>query len=155
MISQVNPWEVLEKGYIIGLKDNPINVDLNSKECQVSSNGIDLRINEDVTIEPKSFKNVEIMERFNLDGVFGAIWVRSSFSRKGIFHSAGLFDDGFGKNIEGGSVGGVSLYNMGDEPITIKKGTRICQMVFFHSFPAKQYNGFYNQNQTIESQYKV
>lgn len=150
----INPLKVIERGILIAPKDYPIETDFNAKECQISSNGVDLRINETVTLQPKSFKNVELMERFNMDGVFGSIWTRSSFSRKGIFHTAGLFDDGFGKNIEGGSVGGVSLYNMGEEPVTIKKGTRICQMVFFESKPAKKYNGFYNKNQTIKSQFE-
>jgi len=153
-ITNINPITVLEKGILKAPHDYPIITDLKEKECQISSNGIDLRINETITLQPGKFKNVELMERFNMDGVFGAIWTRSSFSRRGIFHTAGLFDDGFGIGIEGGSVGGVSLYNMGEDYVTIEKGTRICQMVFFESDPAKKYNGFYNQNQTIKSQYE-
>jgi len=64
------------------------------------------------------------MERFNMDGVFGAIWTRSSFSRRGIFHTAGLFD-------ESGPIR-ITLYNMGNESVTIDKGTRVCQMVVFN-----------------------
>jgi len=120
----INPMEVLKRGIIIAPKDYPLVTDFKEKECQISSNGIDLRINETVVIEPKSFKNVEIMERFNMDGVFGAIWIRSSFSRRGIFHTAGLFDDGNEKLK-------ITLNNMSEDAIMIEKGTRICQMVFF------------------------
>jgi deoxycytidine triphosphate deaminase len=150
----INPKEIIEKGYVISIDPNyPINTDMSSKECQISSNGVDLRIAETVTIDAKSFKNVQILEHFNMNGVFGAIWVRSSFSRKGIFQSSGLFDDGFGVNIENGSIGGISLYNFTDAPINIEKGTRICQIVCWKSNPAKKYNGYYNNNQTIISQY--
>ena len=126
------------------------------EDVKWSKNGVYLRIAETVVIEPKSFANVEIIERFNMDGVFGTIIIDNEFHKQHpqCWHTAGLFDDGFGIGIEGGSVGGVSLYNMGEDYVTIEKGTRICQMVFFESDPAKKYNGFYNQNQTIKSQYE-
>lgn len=119
----INPYEVLKRGVLIAPKDSPMNIDLSTKECQISSNGIDLRIKENAVIPSQGFKNIEIMERFCMDGVIGAIWIRSSFSRKGVFQSSGLFD-------ETGPIY-ITLNNMGNEPVTIEKGTRICQMVFF------------------------
>lgn len=139
---QINPKLVIEQRHVY-CDSSPIT------DEQISSNGIDLRINEDVVIQPGKFKNVQLMESFNLKGVFSAIWIRSSLSRKGIFQSSGLFDDNFC------GIGGISLYNMSEHPITITKGTRICQMVFFKSDPAKLYNGFYNQNTTIQSQFNT
>jgi len=151
---------ILNESILLNKKGKIYNMKLKNfiigENVEWTQNGVLLRINETVTINLKSFKNVEIMERFNMDGVFGAIYIDNDFHMKypQCWHTAGLFDDGFGVGISGGSIGGVSLYNFGDEAITIEKGTRICQMVFFESNPAKKYDGFYNQNQTIKSQYE-
>lgn len=143
----INPLEAVKRGYVYAPEQFPIITDFTHKECQISSNGVDLRIAYDYAIDMGEQKNVEILERFNMPGVFGMLWIRSSFSRKGIFMSCGLFDDGFC------GVGGVTLYNHGNEDICIKAGTRICQIVFLPSNPAKSYDGHYNKNQTIVSQF--
>lgn len=135
---QVNPNEVVKRGIIANIK-NP--------DKQVQMNGIDLTISESVTLLPKSFVNVSVNEKFNMIDVFGIINIRSSFSRKGIFSTSGIYDDGFN------GIGGVSLYNLSDTEIKIDKDTRIAQMIVFKSDAGKKYEGIYNTKKTITSKY--
>lgn len=141
----INPMEVLKRGIISGIDETLTPED---KEYQVAQVGIDLRINEDVILQPKSGKNVEIMEKFDMQDTVGYLWVRSSFSRRLVFISCGIFDPGFC------GTGGISLYNMGEEPFEIKKGTRICQVVVYPATFARMYDGHYNKNDSITSQYE-
>lgn len=145
----LNPIDVLKRGIIYSTDENPIIVDFDNKECQIAQVGIDLRIKDAIVLKPLQGKNVELVEKFNMQDNVGYIWVRSSFSRRLIKLSCGIFDPHFQ------GCGGVSLYNFGEEEVTIQANTRICQMVIYPAVFAKPYNGFYNQNQTIESQYKV
>jgi len=140
----INPNEVLKRGIITGIDKTLKEGD---KEYQVAQVGIDLRINEDLTLLPLNGKNVEIMEKFCMQDTVGYLWIRSSLSRKLVWMSCGVFDPGFIGS------GGISLYNFGQEPISIPKGFRICQIVVYPATFARSYSGFYNQNQTIKSQY--
>lgn len=133
-MSQINPKKIIEDGILIPHFDTA-----------VQTNGIDLSIAQDVVLRPKEFINIEVQEKFNMKDCFGIIIIRSSLSRKGVFCSSGLYDTGY-KNI-----GGLSLYNLGEEVITLQKGTRVAQMVFFKAEPAELYKGHYNQVDNINS----
>lgn len=133
---QINPNEVLQKGIIA-------NVAL--PESQVQQNGIDLTLAVDVELHPHEFINVGFNESFNMKDCYGIVNIRSSFSRKGIFSSSGIYDDGFA------GIGGCSLYSFAKEPIKISKGTRIAQMLVFKSNAAKKYTGVYNTKKDINS----
>jgi deoxycytidine triphosphate deaminase len=140
----INPKEVIAKGIISGIDERLKEGD---KEYQIQQVGVDLRIAEDLILEPMTGKNIQLMEKFNMQEYVGYLWIRSSLSRKLIFASFGIFDPFFS------GVGGISLYNFGKEAHIIYKGFRVCQMVVYPANYASKYNGFYNQNQTIQSQY--
>lgn len=133
---QVNPNEVMRRGIISNIFN---------QEEQVQQNGIDLTIGESVTVPSKGYVNIAVREKFDMQDCFGIIVIRSSLSRKGIFCSSGVFDSGFS------GVGGLSLYNLSDQPISLTPGSRIAQMIIFQGDAAKQYDGFYNHNKTIQS----
>lgn len=133
----VNPKEIIEKGIITGI-DN--------YDEQMQPNGIDLRVAQDVDLKPKSFINVLLKEKINVpQDMVAILQVRSSFSRKGVFTSSGLWDSNYS------GVTGCSIYNMGNGSIHIKSGTRIGQMVFFRSEADKKYEGHYKDNNNINS----
>ena len=140
----INPKEVIAKGIISGIDESLKEGD---KEYQIQQVGIDLRIAEDLVLESMTGKNIQLMEKFNMQEYVGYLWVRSSLSRRLCFASFGIFDPFFN------GIGGISLYNFGKEPIIFTKGFRVCQMVVYPANYASKYNGFYNQNQTIQSQY--
>jgi dUTP pyrophosphatase len=59
------------------------------------------------------------------DGYYGRIAPRSGYAFKyGIDVLAGVIDSGYRNEI------GVILYNTGEEPFIVNKGTRIAQMIF-------------------------
>ena len=135
---QINPKEIIKRKIITNLF---------SEKEQVQQCGIDLSLKEPLTIQPGKFKNIELNEKFDMQDTLGIIKIRSSLSRKGINISSGYFDPFF----EG--VGGISLYNHSDEVLELPMGFRVCQMVCFKADYAKKYDGFYNKNKTIKSQY--
>jgi len=140
----LNPVEIIKKNIITGISI----IDQKDSECQLQQCGIDLRLKEAVKISKNSFANVELIEKFDMQEYFGMLIIRSSFSRLGIFLSAGLFDPGFK------GIGGISLYNLGEDAIFIVEKTRICQMIVFKANYYRMYEGHYNKNDTIESRYK-
>jgi len=132
----MNPKEVIKQKIIIPT-DN----------TQIQQVGVDLTLRNSIELEPHSFINTELAEQFNMKDYFGFLVIRSSYSRKGIFISSGVYDPGFK------GVGGISLYNMSDETIKIDAGTRICQIIVFKANSASDYDGHYNHNNSIESKH--
>lgn len=139
-MTQINPKEVIERGIIGNLAD---------VEEQIQSNGVDLTIKNDIIIPSCGFINIELNEHFDMQDTFGLIRIRSSFSRKGIFLSSGIFDSNFR------GAGGISLYNLSAKPFEAKKGMRVCQMIVFKGDVAKPYDGFYNKSKSIKSKLDV
>lgn len=136
----VNPKEIIERGIVIGI-DNP--------EEQIQPNGIDLRVSDSVLIEPGCCCNVAFIEKVKIpQNLLGVFQVRSSFSRRGVFTSSGIWDTGY----EG--VTGCTIYNLSKEDISIERGTRIGQMVFFRSESENLYSGHYNRNNEVKSKYE-
>jgi deoxycytidine triphosphate deaminase len=132
---QLDPRVVLKRG-IIKVAD---------EDAQLQQVGVDLTLSEDVTILPGRCVNTSVAELFDMQDTFGLITIRSSYSRRGVFLSSGVYDPGFK------GVGGVTLYNLSTETITLLKGTRIAQMIVFFAKPAKEYDGHYNHNHNIKS----
>lgn len=151
---QINPKTVLENKWLIpSPNSNPFrNDDEPDYGTKIAQNGIDCTLSEDLVLEPHSHKNVEIAERFRVpDNVIAFPFPRSSYSRKGIFISSGLYDSGFGFNREEGATGGVSFYNMSEETVVIPKGTRVLQFVYMTGEMYQPYNGHYSKTDNIES----
>lgn len=141
-MSQINPNKMVEQG-----------VFLMSPYSKVQQVGIDVSLKlpegqETLRLFPQHCANIEINEGVNLPAnVYSVLNIRSSFSRKGVFQSSGIYDPGFHGTC------GLTLYNLSEEPIEIKANERIAQMLFFDADSASVYDGHYNHNEGIASQY--
>lgn len=143
-MSQINPKVILEKGiFKPGENWDP--------EEQIQQVGIDvtLKLKESKRIFPGQYANLDINEGVDLpNNVYSVLNIRSSFSRKGVFQSSGIYDPGFHGPC------GLSIYNLSEEPIELHPNERIAQMIFFDADAASSYNGHYNHSDSTESQYK-
>lgn len=129
---QINPQHALDNGWI-----TPSNVGPDGG-TRVQQNGIDLTVREDVVIKSKSFKNVALAEKISVPKhVLATMYARSSYNRAGLTMTAGVYDSCFCGQC------GVNITNMSDVDITIPKGTRVCQVVFWKGDCASEYNGVY------------
>ena len=132
---QINPQTIIDRGILIPCK-----------YTQVQQVGIDLTINEDISLCPGESKNVTFNEQINLpDDIFSITNIRSSYSRKGVFTTSGIYDPMFSGTM------GCTIYNLGNEEIKILKNIRILQMIFFEADAASQYDGHYNHTDSVES----
>ncbi len=105
----------------------------NYSEKSLTPNGYDLRINEimyggnrheEVPVKTGGQFFISTMEKVKIpENIAGMLWIRSSYSRKGLFGSFGFVDAGF----EGSLT--LSFFNAGPE-MTIRKNDRIVQIVF-------------------------
>jgi len=143
-MAQINPKKILaDKVFIPAENWDP--------EKQIQQVGIDvtLKLTEPYELKPLSFVNLDINEGVDLpDNIYSTLNIRSSFSRKGIFQSSGIYDPGFHGTC------GLSLYNLSNKPIIFEPNQRIAQMVFFDADAASVYDGHYNHTDSSESQYK-
>lgn len=116
----------------------------------LTPNGLDLRIAHvlvpSVSAEPVSSGTATVppLARFVVgteavlamprDAV-GSLWIRSSYSRKGVLAAFGKVDAGFRGNLT------VGAFNAGGEPLAIPIGDRFCQIVLetLGSPPQKDY----------------
>ena len=66
----------------------------------------------------------------------GSLWIRSSWSRKGVLAAFGKVDAGFHGNLT------VGAFNAGHEPLEVPIGDRFCQLVLhtLHSPPQRDYS---------------
>jgi dCTP deaminase len=108
------------------------------KPEDLTPNGLDLRLSHvlipSLSPEPITSGSATVppMTRFIVgteaaitmprDGV-GSLWLRSSYSRKGVIAAFGKVDAGFRGNLT------VGCFNAGHEPLAIPIGDRFCQMV--------------------------
>ena len=131
-LMQINPKEVVEKGY---LKLSPY-----SKIQQV---GIDLSIGERVEIRSRNdYEVVRLNEEFHLPSdVFAILFPRSTMFRNGMIVECGVVEPGY----EGRPVVAIhaSSLNAGEEGIILNKGQRVVQAIFFKANSASTYNGSY------------
>ena len=126
-MSQLNPQVILDNKILIPCEFT-----------KVQQVGIDLTINEDVTIKHGCSFNALLNETVKLPkDIYAQFYHRSSFNRKGILITGSIYDP----NYEG--VVGCTIYNLSGDVIEIKKNKRIGQMVFYKADAASEYNGQY------------
>ena len=108
--------------------------------------GVDLRIDRDITLQPKQQSLVASIETVELSENFvGFLHLRSSLSREGLFASLALVDPGFRGQLT------VSLYNAGDSTVNLTKGERFIQLSIIRlGKPAiKKYSGRYQDSSGV------
>lgn len=121
----INPQKIIEQKIVTP-----------SEFSKVQQNGIDLTVSEDVFLNKGESKNILLNEKISLPANMCAeLKVRSTYSRKGLFLSSGLWDSGFVGNL------GCTLYNMSNDSILIPKNERICQVVCYEAESASLYSG--------------
>jgi len=135
----INPKTIVKRGILQGAEGE-----------QVQQNGIDIRVENDVVIPPKSFQNIMCIESVFVPRDMAAfLQIRSSYSRRGIFCTSGAWDSGFQGRL------GCSLYNLSDKPIIIPTGERIAQIIFHEADSAGMYNGQYQGIGLDQNQQKL
>jgi len=105
---------------------------------QVRENGIDLSINDQLTIEPKKFALARTKEwvEFPIDLV-GLCNLRSTYARKGLFIPPTVVDAGF----KGRLV--IEIVNISDQPYTFRQGERFLHLIVARCQGAIPYSGKY------------
>lgn len=124
-MSQINPQKIVNESVLIPCEFT-----------KIQQNGIDCSVREEIKIPSKRFINILLNEEVKIPAeYFMTLHHRSSYSRQGVFITAGVYDSGFE-----GAVG-CSIYNLSDQEITIPKNERILQAVFWQADPASLYSG--------------
>jgi len=115
-----------------------------AKNTQVQQVGIDLTIAEDVLLKHSEHKLARLNEIVSVPvHMFALIFSRSTFNRRGILITSTVFEPGWR------GIPTVSVYNLSGTDFSIRKDTRIAQIIFFKANAASTYNGQY-QNQFLE-----
>ncbi len=113
------------------LKNGKLQIKDFDENC-LTPNGYDARVDEiyiessnNGIIGAKKFFIVSTMEYFVFpDDIYGQIWLRTSWARKGILISAGLIDAGFEGKLN------IMSFNSSEKEIEIKRGERYAQIIF-------------------------
>ena len=108
--------------------------------------GIDLRVDRNVSLEPKRQMLVATIEKVELsEKVLGILHIRSSLAREGLIASLALVDPGFRGQLT------VSLYNAGGRSVSLRKGERFIQLTLFRlGNPAQRsYAGNYQNSRGV------
>ena len=116
------------------------------KGFRINPAGVDLRIDRDITLEPRKQSLVASIETVELSESFvGFLHLRSSLAREGLFASLALVDPGFRGQLT------VSLYNAGDSGVHLAKGERFIQLSIVRlGKPAiKKYSGRYQNSSGV------
>ncbi|PWR71035.1 dCTP deaminase [Methanospirillum lacunae] len=113
-------------------------------ECQQPAS-YDLRASEEYSLERGMMTLVATMEWVELPGDLAAtLRCRSSYARRGLLISGGFVDPGFRGHLT------LCLVNMGPEPVSIKAGDRIVQMIFSEVSAGDEiYNGRYQDSNGV------
>lgn len=123
-MSQINPQEILERGIVKG-----------SEFSKVQQVGIDLSTSEEIHLKTGESKNILLNETIKLPiDMYAQFYQRSSYSRKGVFVTTGIYDPGYEGSL------GCTVYNLGPE-ILIPKNERIGQVLVYKASAAGAYNG--------------
>ncbi|MGC8546552.1 MAG: dCTP deaminase [Thermoplasmata archaeon] len=94
---------------------------------RLTPNGYDFGIDEDVSIPPGTGKQIETSEAVFMPDFIGAMmFLRSSYSRRGLIASFGYVDAGFRGKIR------FFVYNSGQEEIKLTKEKGVFQMIFMN-----------------------
>lgn len=129
ILSDKTIMEYVNKGYLIGEGFEsgcltPNGYDLRIDKLRVAGIDDDL---EGGTVPPSTSFFVSTIERMQMPkDVGGQIWIRSSYARRSVYGSFGFIDAGFNGNLT------LSFLNGSPNPLEIKKGDRIAQVVFMY-----------------------
>jgi len=122
---QMNPRTILDRGIIKYVETT-----------KVQQDGVDLAIGQDFVVKAGVSKNINFRESIELpDNMYALFYVRSSWSRKGVFVSSGVYDPGYIGTI------GCTIYNMSGEDVQFTEGDRIGQMIVYLADAASSYQG--------------
>lgn len=89
----------------------------------------DLRCTEETIVEPGQVREVSTGLRLQLPkGMAGVIKGRSSLAMKGVLCHSGLIDSDYRGTIS------VLMYNLTDEPTTLKAGCRVAQLMVVNAY---------------------
>lgn len=114
-----------------------------AKNTQVQQVGIDLTIAEDVLLKHSEHKLVKLNEIVSVPVyMFALMFSRSTFNRQGVLITSTVFEPGWR------GIPTVSIYNLSGTDFSIRKDTRVVQIIFFKANAASVYNGQY-QNQFL------
>ena len=91
------------------------------------------------------------------EGESGFVITRSTLNRNGVFLTSGLYDSGYGIDVNtgetvGGVMAGVMHVNIG--PALIKKGTRVGQYIMWNAETLSLYNGSYGNHKEHDTKYQ-
>lgn len=124
-MSQINPKIIIKKGIVIS-----------SEFTEIQQVGIDLTISEEVLIQHGKSINILFNEKIKLPkNMYATFYQRSSFSRKGIFMTTGIYDPSYQGSL------GCTIYNMSGDEVSIPKNHRIGQILCFKAEAAGKYKG--------------
>lgn len=122
---QINPQTVLDRGIISYCETT-----------KVQQVGVDLSIGQGFTLEHGESKNINFRESIKLpNNMYALFFQRSSWSRKGVFATTGVYDPGYQGTL------GCTIYNMSGSQVRFEEGDRIGQMICFLADAASSYNG--------------
>jgi dCTP deaminase len=142
-----------EVAYLI-LSDVEIEERINNHSLQITpfepsclnGAGYDLRLAEELTMEPHQHRLVATLERVELgDNLVGTLHIRSSLARWGIIASLALVDPGFRGQLT------ILLYNVGSRKLELHWKERFIQIAI-HQLSTKtqrSYHGKYQDSQGI------
>ena len=119
-----------------------------AKNTEIQQVGIDLTIAEDVQLKHCEHKAVRLNEIVSVPVyMFALMFSRSTFNRQGVLITSTVFEPGWR------GIPTVSVYNLSGTDFSIRKDTRVVQIIFFEADAANTYNGQY-QNQFLEEKLK-
>jgi len=122
---QINPRTILDRSII-----------KYTETTKVQQVGVDLSIGTGFTIKHGESRNINFRESIKLpDNMYALFFVRSTWSRKGLFVSSGVYDSGYEGTI------GCTIYNMSGEDVKFIEGDRIGQIICFLADAASSYQG--------------
>jgi len=133
-LMQINPKEVVEKGYL--------KLSSFSKIQQV---GIDLSIETGVEVRKHRWQLVRVNEEFHLPSdVFALLFPRSTMLRNGMIVECGVVEPGYeGRPMVAIHIPFLTTGDVGVKSMTLSKGYRVVQAIFFKANSASIYNGSY------------
>jgi dCTP deaminase len=127
MLNDAEISSLIMQGHLISENYEP--------DC-LTPNGYDLRVGDhtDDIVDKNQLFFISSMELLNIpDDIVASLYIKSRYSRHGIFSSFGFVDAGFSGNLT------MAFYNFG-EPIEIQTGMRFVQIVFHEiKKPEKNY----------------
>lgn len=131
---------------------------------EISDSHKKLRDTEEVFPDSDGYFNLEVgsyevvMSNVISVGESEAGWVitRSTLNRSDIFITSGLYDSGYGIDVQTGKlVGGVmaGCLHIGTGPARIQRGTRVAQYLSFNAEMLSMYDGSYGNHKEHDKKY--